>query len=299
MRLRSASNLILAVVIVFLVSSQAGLVHATPGQWSANSSVIYYNDGKVALGTSSPTARFEVRTDDVDSLRITRASDNKYFQISRPGGTGNAANISMYDGTTAKDVISFPTTASRLGNVGIGTYEAGAALHIAAETSNYQSLRIERQSTGRYLAVKRPGGTGDSATVAVWDGTNLKDVMFFPTNSTYSGNVGIGTGAPTAKLSVDGTVLAKEVIVSTLAAYWPDYVFADNYQLRDLASLEAYIKQNKHLPGIPAASAMGEQGISLGEMQKKQMEKIEELTLYVIEQNKRIESLEKQLAELK
>jgi len=120
------------------------------------------------------------------------------------------------------------------------------------------------------------------------------------------GKVGINTPRPTEQLSVNGTILARRIRVSTNAADWPDYVFADNYQLPSLQSVEAFIREHKHLPEIPSAATIEETGQDLGEMQKLQMQKIEELTLYIIQQNKlieaqnkRIEIMEAQLAELK
>jgi hypothetical protein len=101
---------------------------------------------------------------------------------------------------------------------------------------------------------------------------------------TSQGNIGIGAISPTHKLSVNGTVRAKEVIVET--AGWADYVFADDYALKPLAEVEAHIKQHKHLPGIPSAKEVAEEGVSVGEMQAKLLAKIEELTLHVIAQQK-------------
>ena len=101
------------------------------------------------------------------------------------------------------------------------------------------------------------------------------------------GNVGIGTSLPTHKLSVNGTIRSKEVIVEM--ANWPDYVFASDYKLPHLHEVEKHIIENKHLPNIPKASEIEDGGLYLGDVQKKMMEKIEELTLYIIQQNKILE----------
>jgi len=79
---------------------------------------------------------------------------------------------------------------------------------------------------------------------------------------------------------------------------WPDYVFESGYQLRTLEETEAFIKLNKHLPNIPAAAVVEREGILLGDMQKRMMEKIEELTLYLIEANKQIKELNKKVAQI-
>ena len=76
---------------------------------------------------------------------------------------------------------------------------------------------------------------------------------------------------------------------------WADYVFANNYNLKPLNEVEAFIKKNGHLPNVPSATEVKENGLELGEMSKIQQEKIEELTLYLIEQKKEIETLKLQV----
>ncbi|MEO7311587.1 MAG: hypothetical protein ABIX01_14380 [Chitinophagaceae bacterium] len=92
------------------------------------------------------------------------------------------------------------------------------------------------------------------------------------------------------KLNVGGKILAEEVRVN-LQANWPDYVFAKNYKLPSLSDVEKYIDKNNHLPNVPAASEIEKSGIALGQMQSKMMEKIEELTLYIIDLKKEVEVL--------
>ncbi|MEA2041860.1 MAG: hypothetical protein U9N85_04830 [Bacteroidota bacterium] len=79
---------------------------------------------------------------------------------------------------------------------------------------------------------------------------------------------------------------------------WADYVFDKEYKLMSLYKLEKFIENNKHLPGIPTAKEIEEKGLNLADTDAAQMVKIEELTLYIIEQNKRIDKLEKQIKEL-
>lgn len=118
----------------------------------------------------------------------------------------------------------------------------------------------------------------------------MNNVLFLADN----GNVGVGTNEPPAKFSVNGKVLAKEVHVCTSPDCWPDYVFGENYKLMNLKELDAYVKANKHLPGVPSVSEVEEQGdVDLGQMNAILLEKVEELTRYVIDLQKQIDELKK------
>lgn len=113
-----------------------------------------------------------------------------------------------------------------------------------------------------------------------------------------NGNVEIGTTdmGNTHKLIVEGTVFARKVKVTQGA--WADFVFEDNYKLPTLQSVEAHIKTYKHLPGIPSANEIAEKGMDLGDMHQKQMQKIEELTLYVIELSKQLAAQQEVISKL-
>jgi len=111
-----------------------------------------------------------------------------------------------------------------------------------------------------------------------------------------NGNVDIRSTNPQSILAVNGTITAKEVKVNTSG--WPDFVFQDSYKLIPLSKLEQSIRENKHLAGIPTAKEVAENGVSLGEMQAKLLQKIEELTLYTIELKKENELFENRLSAL-
>jgi hypothetical protein len=115
-----------------------------------------------------------------------------------------------------------------------------------------------------------------------------------------SGDLRIGTttAATGYALSVNGKVACEEVLVQDIAS-WPDYVFKSDYKLRSLENLEESIKENGHLPGLPSASEIEANGLNLGNMQKQVVEKVEELTLYTIEQGKMLKELKKELETLK
>lgn len=117
------------------------------------------------------------------------------------------------------------------------------------------------------------------------NGTNI-----YPTNS---GNVGIGTLSPDEKLTVNGTIHSEEVIID-LSIPAPDYVFEPEYKLLSIAELEDFIEKNSHLPEFPPASEMETAGMTLSEMNLNLLKRIEELTLYILQQEKRIQEIEKQ-----
>jgi len=112
-------------------------------------------------------------------------------------------------------------------------------------------------------------------------------------------NIGIGTSNTQGyKLAVAGDIITEKVKVAT-QSNWPDYVFDENYNLQNLQQLEKYIKTHGHLPNIPDAETIKEEGLDLGEMNAKLLEKIEELSLYIIEQGKINRSQDRENQKLK
>lgn len=200
---------------------------------------------------------------------------------------------------------------STSGNVGIGTTIPQQMLHVVDG-----NILISRTST------RAPGSTngslffGDTATTlnpaGEWGieyvnnadegyGLNFWKPWTTSHNSMNNclflkddGNIGIGTNNPQAKLAVNGEILAKSVRVNTSNTYWPDYVFGDDYNLMSLRELEQYVNTYKHLPNIPSAQEVNEQGdVDLGTINALLLEKVEELTRYVIDLQNQIDELKK------
>ncbi len=197
------------------------------------------------------------------------------------------------------------------GNIGIGTATPAGKLHVSAGTSgvsphSFSDITMENDdhamisiltpnSKNGYFAF---GDQNDNYVGGIRYNHSINDMTFVVNNSSShmviknNGNVGIGTTAPDAKLAVSGRIHAEEVKVD-LSVPGPDYVFKTDYELKSLEEVQRYIKENGHLPNIPSAKEMETNGVDLGTMEMKLLEKIEELTLYILEQEKRIEALEK------
>ena len=131
--------------------------------------------------------------------------------------------------------------------------------------------------------------------------STARALMFYTNTNTLCATMldyrlGIGTSNPQYHLDVMGTIRAKEILVETTGA---DFVFADDYQLRPLSEVEAFISENKHLPEIQSAQEMQENGVSVNELQTKLLQKIEELTLYLIQQEETIQELRQEVEQLK
>lgn len=204
------------------------------------------------------------------------------------------------------------------GNVGIGTTSPLASLHVNGTVLSNNNIKIlgTDQAWAEGLVIVKPNGwsgiriTRNDPTTNNFEGNwafgyNASTSNDFSISNNYGGtqydyllhisaatrNVGIGTSNPTAKLAVNGNIRAKEIKVEVSS--WPDYVFAKSYSLPSLQTTEQFIKDKGHLPGIPSSVEVKANGIDLGDMNAKLLQKIEELTLHLIEKDKEIQDLKK------
>ncbi|NDP21871.1 MAG: hypothetical protein GZ091_12445 [Paludibacter sp.] len=218
------------------------------------------NGGKIGIGTPTPTSKLHVAAVSGEGIRI--------------GKIGDTGNLTVPIGAlSAQYNIDFT------GYRDMSVDQIGARIS-ALRFNCYQNNVSAVQKTGLAFYTN-PIGTNTGTT-------DLIERMCI----TPEGRIGIGTPAPDQMLTVKGKIHAEEVIID-LSIPLADFVFHPSYNLMPLSQVEQFVKTNSHLPEIPSATEVSKNGMNMGEMQNKLLQKIEELTLYMIEQQKRIEQLEK------
>jgi hypothetical protein len=199
-------------------------------------------------------------------------SDGRKFKINRGGNLGDYNHFTL----TLDGKVGIAT------NIPSYTLDVSGSWALRQNGYFYNSVAFAYESaTNRYLRFKVQGGKGYVGM------ENSSDLVL----QSAGGNVGIGTTAPDAKLTVKGGIIHAEEVKLDLNVPGPDYVFEESYPILSLEDTKAYVEQNKHLPGIPSSDDMQQNGVNLLEMNMKLLEKVEELTLHLIEQNERLEKI--------
>lgn len=268
------------------------------------------HNGNVGIGNTNPTTA---------KLVIGGTAGSQGLDLSTSDQYANVRVLQNTNGTADKDIY--------LG------YGSGATSSLHLYSNNSEVMTVKNDKVGiRYTDPHAPLQFDNSFTTPrkivlfeqanndnQFDGfgvnngymnyqianTNDSHVFFAGASPTTSnelmrikgnGNVGIGTNNPVNKLEVFGTIRARELIIETT---WADYVFEDDFKLKPLNEVAKFIKENKHLPDVPSAKYLQDNGGPVSELMTKMMQKIEELTLYSIQQENKIEALEKRLDEKK
>ncbi len=264
------------------------------------SKMTIFQTGDIVVGdnTVTPVGKFTVKTSN-NADGISHLGDNGNILATRMGGT--SAGIGTFSHTNMRifaNNYSAIFIAEATGNVGINTDDNNPLFKL--DVAGRMRLRTQANGNSAGVWLNNPANTNTIAFMGIADafttGFYGNVAGWGLIMNVNTGNVGIGTLNPTEKLSVNGTVRSKEIIVE--GGPWPDYVFDNNYILPGLDEVEKFIHQHNHLPNIPSAKEIEEKGQHVGEVQKRMMEKIEELTLYIIEQQKMIMQLKGQMETL-
>ena len=275
--------------------------------------------GNVGIGTTDPkNAKLTITSNAANLLRLENNSNGGEstlrFRTKSSGGNYFHADISAYSTDISSDVgylgfkVPYNNTAgsgykmiiNSEGNVGIGATTPDAKLHVygtnAGINNTLASIMIGKNNGPEIEAIQASGDDDvqDLAFRVKSSYTNADD-NFEALRIRYNGNVGIGTDSPDYKLDVAGTIRACEVKVDLASGECPDYVFANDYNLMPLDKLQNFIDENSHLPEVKPAVKMEAEGMDLKEMNVLLLKKVEELTLYVLQQQKEINELKTEI----
>jgi hypothetical protein len=251
----------------------------------------------VGIGTSNPQQKLTIagyKGDNYIQVQgrgaysgysgIALTEDNNYGYIMRNSGSTDKLTIDR-----TNDMVNFfnSMTFDRSGNVGIGTTSPDEPLTIQGAGSVNELVSFKDNTGATKWNINLAGGLNIAET-------NVACRLTI----NPGGNVGIGTMNPgNYKLAVEGTIGAREIQVKT--GSWSDFVFADDYKLKSLDEIEKYINAHKHLPDVPAEATVKKDGINVAQMDALLLQKIEELTLHLIEQDKRVKAIERENEQLK
>ncbi len=302
---------------------------------SSTSSGFYWNKD---AGFGTGTALMTLEENGLLGLtnQVTIEANNPYLKLHSTNSSGenwqlrsvgSSGNFAIYnEQRNINDVTILPG-----GNVGIGQVNPSRKLEVTESTAQVMALLSSHSNSGALLDIQRTNGSathsairflnsaGNTSGVFGFDQTNNVAFMaysgFTPglhaLNIDSNGFIGIGTLTPGARLDVNGTsqftgkmivndnIESKKLIVTANPGSVPDYVFQPGYQYLNLEQLEAFVKTNSHLPNVPSAKEVEANGQDVGEMQLKLLEKVEELVLYTIDQQKQLKSQQEEIEKLK
>ncbi|MBI4648066.1 MAG: hypothetical protein HY738_16145 [Bacteroidia bacterium] len=260
-------------------------------------------DGKVSIGTTIPTNIFHIESTGGDygyntlalikntgtngaGLQLLAGGVNRDWFLNATGTDSDQGADKFVFHTDSTDVLTLKreNLLCSGGNYSKATVGKGLVLYSAVNSTHYGWMIAAQHNVGEAIEfTPSVSVVGNDPSIEPTYSTNPVMVI------TRNGRVGINTKTPTSELTVKGTIFAEEVKLVDVGA---DYVFDDKYHLISPEELERYIKENRRLPGVPPASETKE-GVGLGSFTSLLLQKIEELTLYIIEQDKRIKELEK------
>ncbi|QLC67026.1 hypothetical protein LPB248_12180 [Flavobacterium sp. LPB0248] len=284
---------------------------------------IFPTNGNVGIGTISPASGLEIRGSsqvgyEVGTLKLRSETLNQFMYFGYDDQYSAGYIQSVKPGTAQQNILLAPWG----GNIGVGTVNPETLLNVSVGSGgvngtagirvgglyNYSSL--EFGIDGDYDGMIRSYGNNINYYAGHWKSKGISasedhshnwytskkgssDWSSIKMTLNENGNLGVGIINPSNKLDVNGTIHSQEVKVDM--NNWSDFVFKKGYNLPTLEQVERHIVEKGHLENIPNEEEVLKNGISLGEMNAKLLQKIEEMTLYIIEQNKQIIDLNKRL----
>jgi hypothetical protein len=228
------------------------------------------------------------------SIQLCSAQNAATYWLANGNTTGAAQTVlSLGNWSSPTSVASFTATTSDNGTSSLNLYSTRWGTSIAFTRGD--------PSNNQYNVMQINGNNAAGGYLSLYNTSNLTATLLNSQGASYfnGGNVLIGKTSQTNSsylLDVNGSARANQVVVNTTGA---DFVFDPTYRLPSLLTVEKYIQENHHLPDIAPAAQMQDQGINLGENQTRLLQKIEELTLYLIGQNKEIGTLKLENQRLK
>ncbi|MBI2273958.1 MAG: hypothetical protein HYU70_09195 [Bacteroidetes bacterium] len=319
--------------IEYLIQANPGLPDNNPNLFCTTSSGYTSVLAKIELGdqTSAGTAQYYgannyyrdiyLDADYYSQWYLKAEVSSTLFQYDKYSlsSASEYGLVTLFTSPAVQDITSFygshhksvtiPTSDASLfimSKVGIGTSSPMADLDIRGTDAG---ITVKGDSRGK-LNLMTANQRGWQIEVSDANGNQLAGDLGFTESGVTGGrmvikkggNVGIGTTSPSEKFSVNGNISANGDIIAKRIRItqtgWSDYVFDQDYKLRSLSSLEAFIKENKHLPEVPSANEVEEKGISVGDNQALLLKKIEEMTLYIIQLKKDEQQLLKRIVKL-
>ena len=307
-------NLIVAGKVGIGISQPKSALHvngAIRGGGHNDDLTIENNQGRLTIGVLGNAANVSTTA---SLFRFTGPiqSVTGIFSSGFIGRVKNDLKLQTYNDSTRLTILQVN------GNVGIGTETPQEKLHIAGAvrgngtngalqirttkgitTIGAMSEQFSNFSTDRPMFYFNRGLILEDGKIGSYVGQCLR----FSTNNTermtieYNGNIGIGTTAPEYKLDVNGTLRATKILVNISEG--ADFVFDATYPLRPLNEVKTFIQENGHLPEIQSAADMQENGVSITDLQIQLLQKIEELTLYILKQDEQIQQLQEEVEELR